>query len=362
MEQIPGSLPIDIGTPLAQLDTPVAVVDTVRMEANISRLQAYLDTHKLANRPHIKTHKIPAIAQKQINAGAVGITCQKIGEAEIMARAGLTDILITFNLLGMAKLERLMTLCRTAHVSVTADSMITVIGLSNAAVQHGVVLPVLVEFDTGHGRCGVQSPNEAVELACNIAHLPGLQFAGLMTFPANEHTDPFVNATKSLLVRDHLYVERVSIGGTPGKGQAHTYHHATEYRAGTYIFGDRATVRSGAMTFGDCALSVRTTVVSRPTCDRGILDAGSKTLSSDLLGFSDYGHIVQYPEASIKALSEEHATVDFSACSHKPEIGECVTVLPNHCCVVTNLFNQLVGVREGRVETIWDVAARGALR
>ena len=352
----------DIGASLAQLDTPVAVVDVARMEANIVRLQTYLDAHNLVNRPHIKTHKIPAIALQQVEAGAAGITCQKIGEAEIMAHAGVQDILITYNLLGKAKLERLMALCRETRISVTADSMKTVLGLSSAAAERDIVLSVLVEFDTGHGRCGVQSPNEAAELACGIARLPGLQFAGLMTFPANEHTDSFVAATKSLLECNRLHVERVSIGGTPGMWQAHTCTHATEYRAGTYVYGDRAIVRSGSMTLDDCALSVRTTVISRPTCERGILDAGSKTLSSDLLGFKDYGLILEYPDARIGNLSEEHATVDFSACAHRPEIGECVTVLPNHCCVVTNLFDQIVGVRDGCVEVVWDVAARGAVR
>ena len=283
------------GTPAQELDTPVAVIDLSRLEANIGKLQSYLDEHGIANRPHIKTHKIPAIAHQQLNAGASGITCQKIGEAEVMVRAGIRDVLITYNILGKAKLHRLMTLAREASLRVTADSEATVAGLSTAACEHGVKAPVLVEFDTGHGRCGVQSPAEAAELAEHIARLPGLRFAGLMTFPANEHTDAFVAETTSRLNALSIPVETVSLGGTPVMWHAHTHARVTEYRAGTYVFGDRAIVRSGAMTLDECAMTVRATVISRPTPHRGVLDAGSKTLSSDLLGFDDYGHILEYP-------------------------------------------------------------------
>src|SRR5215211_1232139 len=169
-----------------ELETPVPVVDLDRMEANITRLQAYLDEHKIANRPHIKTHKIPAIAKLQMDAGAIGITCQKVSEAEVMADAGFSDIFITYNIIGESKLKRLMALASRLHLSVTADSAVTVRGLSNAAGQAGLALTVLIECDTGLHRCGVQSPQEAAELARLIGSLPHLYFGGLMTFPARE--------------------------------------------------------------------------------------------------------------------------------------------------------------------------------
>jgi D-serine deaminase-like pyridoxal phosphate-dependent protein len=159
-----------------------------------------------------------------------------------------------------------------------------------------------------------------------------------------------------------LTVERVSGGGTPNMWHAHEHPEVTEHRAGMYIYGDRYTMHAGALTLEQCSFSVRATVISRPTADRGIIDAGSKTLSSDLLGLEGYGMIVEYPAARIVGLSEEHGTVDFSACAQRPAIGEAVTVIPNHCCVVSNLFNEIVGVRNGAVEVIWPVAARGALR
>ena len=344
-----------------KLDTPVAIVDLDKLAANIARFQHYLDEHGIANRPHIKTHKIPEIAHMQLKAGAIGITCQKIGEAEVMAQAGIGDIFLPYNIIGESKLERLMRLARRVKLSVTADSAFTLRGLSEAAQREGLELETLVEFDSGGGRCGVQSPQEAADLARTIARSPGLRFGGLMTYPSNQNTDGFARETKALLAGE-LEVLRVSGGSTPGMWQAHTHPEVNEHRAGMYIYGDRYTVKSGAMAVEDCSLKVITTVVSRPTADRGILDGGSKTFSSDLLGLEGHGLILEYPEALFYGQSEEHGHVDFSKCARKPEIGERVTLIPNHCCVVSNLFNQMVGVRGNQVEVIWPVAARGALQ
>jgi len=345
-----------------ELETPVPIVDMDRMEANITRLQTYLNEHHIANRPHIKTHKIPAIAKMQIDAGAIGITCQKVSEAEVMADAGFTDILIPYNIIGVSKLSRLMALAAQINISVTADSAFVIHGLSNAAGQAGLTLTVLIECDMGAQRCGVQSPQEAAELARLIGGLPNLHFGGLVTYPTNEHLDNFVRQTRSLIKDDGLQIERVSGGGTPAMWQAHTHPELTEHRAGIYVYGDRLSLRSGAVTLDTCALRVFTTVVSRPTSDRGILDAGSKSLSMDLHGLEGYGYICEYPEARIYSLSEEHGHVDFSACSRKPEIGEHVSIIPNHCCTVTCLFDEVVGARDDEVEVTWQVAARGTVR
>ena len=204
-----------------QLETPVAVVDLNRLEKNIHRLQGYLDAHGIANWPHIKTHKIPAIAQMQITAGAAGITCQKIGEAEIMAQAGIQNIFLPYNIIGEAKLNRLMNLAGQITISVTADSAFVIDGLAKAARQHDVTLPVLVEFDTGLGRCGVQTPAQAAELARRIARQSHLVFEGLMTYPLNGQTDVFVKQVRADLEDDRIPVRRVSVGGTPQMWQAH---------------------------------------------------------------------------------------------------------------------------------------------
>ncbi len=347
---------------IQELQTPVAVVDLERLEVNILKLQHYLDAHGIANRPHIKTHKIPEIAWMQINAGAVGITVQKLGEAEVMAQAGIRDIFLPYNIVGEAKLQRLMRLARRVTLSVTADATFTVQGLSSAAQRAGLDLSVFVEFDTGMGRCGVQTPQQAADLARCIARSPGLHFGGLMTYPSNAETDPFVREVKARLQTDGIAVACVSGGGTPCMWAAHTHPEVTEHRAGTYVYGDRHTLHTGAQSLDEIAFHVITTVVSRPTPDRGILDGGSKTFSSDTMGLEGYGLLLEYPQARFYNMSEEHGFVDFSQCPRKPEIGERVTVIPNHCCPVSNLFNDVVGARQGEVEVVWPVAARGALQ
>ena len=346
---------------ISQIDTPAAVVDLDRMQANILQMQQYMDEHGIANRPHIKTHKIPEIARLQVEAGAVGITCQKLTEAEIMAAAGIQDIFLPYNVLGESKLDRLMDLAHRATISVTADSDFVARGLSSAAVRSGIDLLVLVEFDSGLNRCGVQSPQEAAELARLIHRLPGLRFGGLMTYPSNENLDPFVRETKKNLQTDGIQVLCVSGGGTQSAREAHTFVEVTEHRPGSYVYGDRYWLEHGVMPLETCALTVVSTIVSRPTPDRAILDAGSKSLSSDTMGLDGYGFIIEYPQAKIYNLNEEHGYVDVSACIQKPEIGERVRVIPNHCCAVSNLFNQIVGSRQDQVEVVWPVAARGAV-
>ncbi len=344
---------------ISELDTPTAIVDMDKLEANIRRAQTYLDENGLISRPHIKTHKNIEIAKMQLDAGAAGITCQKVSESEIMADGGIDDIFLPYNILGFPKLERMALLAKRIKLSVTADSPETVKGLSRTAEAFGIKLPVLVEFDTGSGRCGVQNPAEAAELALLIKNSPGLVFDGLMTYPVNEYTDVFVRETRGY--RD-ISFEKVSAGGSPQLWNAHKYKEITEYRVGTYVYGDRYTVAAGTNSLEQCAFHVRATVVSRPTPERGILDTGSKTLTSDLLGQDGYGLIREYPEARIFELSEEHGNVDFSTCVKAPEIGERVTILPNHCCVCNNMFNEIVGIRKGTVEKVWKVDARGALQ
>lgn len=346
---------------VSEIETPAAIVDLTRLEDNIVRLQKYLDKSEISNRPHIKTHKIPEIAHMQLSQGATGITCQKLGEAEVMVQAGVRDILVPYNILGVQKLNRLIRLVRRARIGVTADSNVTISGLSAAAHEHDVSIPVMVEFDTGLKRCGVETPQLAAELAALIESSPGLQFAGLMTYPLNENTGPFVEEVRKLVEPKGIEVSCVSVGGTHCMWEAHQYREVTEYRAGMYVYGDRYTLSSGAMTLEQCSFSIRSTVVSRPSRERGILDAGSKTLSSDLMGLDGHGLILEYPEAQIYALSEEHGHVEFSRCDSMPEIGEVVTILPNHCCVANNLFNEVIGVRDGQVEVVWPVQARGAV-
>jgi D-serine deaminase-like pyridoxal phosphate-dependent protein len=347
------------------LDTPAVTVDLDVMEANIRRVQAHLDRHGIANRPHIKTHKIPDIGRMQMTAGAVGITCQKLGEVEVFTDAGVADdVLLTFNILGRDKTDRLMALSRRLRrLAVVLDNEVVARGLSDAGVAHGVDVPFLVECDTGFGRNGVQTPDAALDVAQTAMRLPRLDFQGLMTFPNRDPaTRVFFERALELFKRAGIPVRAVSGGGTPGIFTVQNFPMLTEHRAGTCVYNDVMVVANGTATWDDCAMRVRATVVSRPNDTRAVLDAGTKVLTSDQYGMKGYGHIVEYPEAVVSGLSEEHAIVDLTACRERPRVADVVHVIPNHCCVVSNMVDEVYGVRKGRLEVTWAVAARGKVR
>ena len=243
------------------LDTPCAVVDLDVMENNLRRCQTYLDRHGLSLRPHIKTHKIPEFAHLQIKLGAKGVNCQKLGEAEVMVDAGISDILLTYNLIGQTKLDRLVALARRADIKVVADSKDVIQGLSSAMSRAGLALAVLVECDTGTQRCGVTSPTDAVTLAQAIDRAPGLKFKGIMTYPPKNSvakTNAWLTEAVDLCKRSQLAVETVSNGGTPDLYSAHEVTVATEHRPGTYIYSDRNHVEThGLGALADCALRVQ---------------------------------------------------------------------------------------------------------
>ncbi len=344
--------------------TPCVMIDMDRVEENIQKMQAYCEQHGLALRPHIKTHKIPAIAKLQLAAGAQGITCQKISEAEIFADAGCEDILITYNILGEHKLQRLRALADKHKISVVADSITVIDGLAEAFKDSLKPLPVLVECDTGGGRCGVQNAAQALALAQHIDQAPSLHFMGLMTYPANgstEATQQWLSGAKELLASHGLSCECISNGGTPDRAQAHRVTAATEYRIGTYVYCDRSLLANNRCSSDEIALHLHATVVSRPTETRAVIDAGSKALTSDLLGLQGYGLIEEYPDAVIQSLSEEHAVVDLSACTHKPAIGERLRIVPNHACPVSNLFDQVWVFGAERPVSAVQVSARGCV-
>lgn len=348
--------------PIDALDTPCIVVDLDKAEANLKRAQDYADAKGVHLRPHIKTHKLPYFAQRQVELGAIGITCQKLGEAEVMADAGIEDIFLPYNLIGEEKLHRLRRLFERVKLAVTADSAFVVAGYGRAFADSPTPLTVLVECDTGMGRAGVTEVDGVVALARTIDATAGLSFGGIMTYPAAgkaKEACAWLEAAVAALAKAGLPPKIISTGGTPDLWHAHETKIATEYRPGTYIYLDRFQVTRGVGATEDCALTVLTTVVSRPTEDRAIVDAGSKSLTSDLLGLSGYGEVLGYPDAVITGLSEEHGTIDFSASLKKPAIGERLHILPNHVCPVVNLFDQVHMASNGHVVRTERVAARG---
>lgn len=347
------------------LETPCVLVDFDIAEANIDRFQAYCDAHNIKSRPHIKTHKIPALALRQEQAGGVGITCQKISEAEVMADAGIANILITYNIIGDAKVKKLRKLSERCQISVVADNDVVIRGLANGFSDAEEPLSVLIECDTGAGRCGVQTPGDALSLARQINGLPGLQFAGLMTYPPSTspedqtRANTWLSDAKSLLEAEGLSCSVISSGGSPNMWRAHDAPVVTEHRSGTYVYNDRSLIEGGVCQEEDCALTVLATVVSCPTDSRAIIDAGSKVLTSDLLGLRGHGRILQAPDAIISSLSEEHGILDLSETNWRPRIGERIRIIPNHCCVVSNTTDKVWMLRGDQVLAEEKVAARG---
>jgi D-serine deaminase-like pyridoxal phosphate-dependent protein len=351
--------------PVESLETPAVTVNLDIMDDNIRRVQSYVTKHGIAFRPHIKTHKIPALGKLQMQAGAVGITCQKIGEVEVFADAGVAeDVLLTFNIIGAQKTDRLMTqMKRLRRLAVVLDNEPVAKGLSEAAIRHGTHVRYLIECDTGMGRTGVQTPQAALDLARTVMRLPRMHFEGLLTFPIRQpKSGAFFDEALRLFNSAGIAVPVVSGGGTPAIFSIEKYPMLTEHRAGTYIFNDVMTVASGTATWDNCAMRVRTTVVSRPTDTRAVFDCGTKVLTSDLYTVTGYGHVLEYPDAIIPHLSEEHGVIDLGSSKRKPEVGEVIHVVPNHCCVVSNMVDEMYGVRAGKVEVTWPVAARGTVR
>lgn len=342
------------------IDTPAVIIDVDRAMANIIRAQQFANSNGIKLRPHIKTHKLPYFAKKQIEAGAVGITCQKIGEAEVMADAGIDDIFITYNILGSEKLNRLLALHKRNKLSVVVDNQRVLSGLAEKFTDTLHPLSVLVECDTGMGRCGVQNSKEALALAQSIASHQGLHFAGLMTYPRSgkaKEAEHWLSSAKDVLLAVGIVCETISSGGTPDMWQSFKNSCITEYRPGTYIYLDRSQVEHGVGGADDCALHVLTTIVSHPTPARAIIDAGSKALSSDTLGLEGFGEVVGHPQVTITGLNEEHGIL---ATAGAPlGVGDRLRVLPNHACVVSNLFDEVYFTSGQNVVGRMQVAARG---
>ncbi|HWA96599.1 MAG TPA: D-TA family PLP-dependent enzyme [Terracidiphilus sp.] len=362
-------------TPLTidELETPALTVDMDIVEANASRMASYAQAHGLRVRPHTKTHKIPALAKLQLASGCTGITVAKAGEAEVMHGAGLHDILVAYPIVGDSKLERLAHLSREARIAIAVDSDSALDAMAAAAQAAGTVLSILVEIDVGMRRCGVGSSAEAVRLAQRIDSTAGIRFAGIQLYPGHiwappgEQSEPLRRVSEQLgetldaLAQHGLHAETVSGGSTPTAMQSHLVAGLTEIRPGTYLFNDRNTIGVGACTLADCALRVIATVVSVAVPGRAIVDAGSKTFSSDrwISGDGGFGLIAERPELLIESMSEEHGHLKLSAEDEPLRIGERLSIVPNHVCACVNLHNRIWYHRKGIIEGFWTVEGRG---
>jgi D-serine deaminase-like pyridoxal phosphate-dependent protein len=355
-------------TNIHDLDTPALLIDLDIMERNIHRMADYARTHSLRLRPHTKTHKIPALGRKQLDAGAIGLTVAKSTEAEVMLASGVKDLLVAYPVIGAAKVRRLAEVARQTAVTVSVDSMEVARPLAETAKAAGVKIGVLAEVDAGLHRVGVQ-PELFLGLLRDLSQLDGIELRGMAFYPGHiKGPDDAALAKLSVLIGQltseakaaGFRLDIVSGGSTPTMWHSHEIAGMTEMRPGTYIFNDRNTIISGACTLADCAATILTTVVSTSVPGQFVVDGGSKTFSSDRAAADGFGVFLDTPDAFFEKMNEEHGYVKHAG--HRRKVGERVRVLPNHVCVAVNLHETIYGVRGENVETSWKVDGRGKLQ
>ena len=368
-----------IGRPWTEADTPALIVDLDRLEANIAHAAALGREHGLAVRPHFKTHKSVAIARRQIAAGAVGLTVAKLDEATALVDGGIDDLLIGYEIVASPKLERAMDLANRARITFAIDSVEGARALSGAAEAAGLMVPVWIEIESGLRRAGVM-PADAGALADAIADLAGINLGGVFTHAGNAYAAKsreqihqiavgeaaaVRDANESIRVATGSGVRAISAGSTPTLDIVAREPGLTEIRPGNYVFYDAMQVALGTIPIESTALTIGAVVVSRPTPERALIDAGAKTFgldrgahSSDFI--TDYGRIVWGGEGALERLSEEHGILKVAPESPlRP--GDRVRVLPNHSCTIGNLGRSYLGVRDGIIEEVISIDAAGGV-
>lgn len=331
--------------------TPYLRIDLPRVRANLTRLATYAGEHGIAIRPHTKTHKSLYLAQMQQQTGAIGLTVAKVGEAQVMAATG-ADLLLAYPAIDPPRRQALALLAQDHSVRCAVDSLYAVDVLADAAAQAQSTIGILVDLDVGLGRTGLQTPQQALALAQAVSRQAHLRLDGLFCYPGqiwdkvDQQAQPLqqieqkLAATLDLWRSAGLHAPIVSGGSTPTAYQSHHMPSLTEIRPGTYIFNDMNTMRGGFCQLDQCAATVVATVVSNAVPRQVVIDAGSKTLTSDPCTpapDSGFGHVLEYPDAVIRHLSEEHSQIDVRACPASPKLGEQLTLIPNHICPCINL-------------------------
>ena len=364
-------------TELASLRTPAVLIDRKKAVRNIHRMRDAAKRNTLRLRPHTKTHKSPLIAKWQIDQGAVGICCAKLGEAEVFAEHGFKDIRLPYPI-NPSNADRVLALLGRTHLSFIVDHPGVAKQWSECITRAGQEIDILVKVDVGFHRCGIDPDSrETLTIIKEIASLKGLRFKGLLshagqTYHAHSEDELRVMAEAEAQTMGDLAercrkagvpVEEVSAGATPPARFSIEQQAFTEYRPGNYVYFDRTQVALGAATIDDCALSVLATVVSKPAKNRIVFDSGSKTLTNDgARGFTPahgFGVVLGHDNLSIERLSEEHATVKVHGTTPL-EPGDRVQIIPNHSCVVSNLVDQAWLVDGDAVEPL-PIAARGRI-
>jgi D-serine deaminase-like pyridoxal phosphate-dependent protein len=360
-----------VGLSLNQIDTPALLLDLDAFEANTAKMAEHFRTRHVQWRPHAKAFKSPAIAHKLLKAGAIGVTVAKVSEAEVMAAGGIKDILIAHLVVGPSKVARLAALQRQADVKVTVDHPDHLAPLGEAASRFGTTIGVLVDFDIGLGRTGVRSLDGAKQLVEDITHTPGLRFDGLMGYEG--HTlaiaDPLdkrqaIAHAIGRLVQLRRTIEQagfpcriVSAGGSGSYQFTADLPGVTEIQAGGALFLCMYYSEVCGVVGHQRALTVLSTVVSRPSPDRAILDAGHKALSE----FKTTPLVQGMPGCEVLGLSAEHATIGLSG-SSELSIGQKVQLIPGYSDFTFVLHDRIIAHRQGLVEAVWPILGRGMMQ
>jgi D-serine deaminase-like pyridoxal phosphate-dependent protein len=358
-----------IGRSKWQLDTPALCIDAIKLERNIAKMAEFVHSRGIALRPHAKTHKCPAIAWMQLRAGAIGITCAKVSEAEVMAHAGIQDLLVANQVVGPEKIARLVALAAYTRVLVAVDDADNAGAISSAAVARGVKVGVLLEIEVGMQRCGVAPDEPALALAQRVASLPGLYLAGIMGYeghavmimdPAErarvaQEAMALLVATRDQLVDAGLPVEIVSAAGTGTFDITGNVAGITELQAGSYATMDTRYREVGAPF--ENALTILSRVLSATESDIAVTDAGLKTMTTefgmpDLLGIDGW---------RVHSLVEEHGILHRTD-GRMLRRGELVEFIPSHGCTTINLHDAFYVTRNDVVEAVWPISARGCVR
>jgi D-serine deaminase-like pyridoxal phosphate-dependent protein len=351
----------------AQVDTPALVLDKAKLERNIRRMADFVAGGPAKLRPHAKTHKCVEIAKLQLDAGAVGITCAKVGEAEALADGGIADILIANQIVGPLKIARLVRLAERCAVSVAVDDAANVRDLSDAAAAAGATLRVYVEVDVGMGRCGVQPGEPALALARQVRDAPGLAFAGLQAYEGHlQNVTPFEerrarvleDMRKALTAREYIEAAGLDVGEVSGCGTGtHTVTGRlpwmTELQCGSYATMDAQYAAVDGADYEN-ALTVLVTVISRPRPGMAIVDAGLKAVTPE---FGDPTVLVE--GATWHDFSEEHGEVAVAGPAEELRVGDKIELVPRHGCTTVNLYDRYHVVEDGSFVDTWRVAARG---
>lgn len=367
-------VPAQLGQPLSEVDSPALIIDLDAFERNITRLNEALAGRAIRVRTHAKTHKCPEIALRQIAAGAVGVCCQKVSEAEAMVDGGVGDVLVSNEVVGASKLARLARLARRARIGICVDDASQIDALALAAQEEGVCIDAYVEIDVGARRCGVAPGEPALALASRIAATAGLRFAGLQAYQGSaqhvrgiserrakiETAVAAVRTTRSLIDSSGIACPVVTGAGSGTfmfEAESGVYD---ELQPGSYVFMDADYAKNEwapPLPRFEHALFVLATVMSRPTPTRIVVDAGLKASSVD----SGMPSVWQRPDLDFVRISDEHGVIEARPGASPTKLGDKLLLVPGHCDPTVNLYDWYVCMRAGIVEALWPITARGAI-